>query len=219
MMRSLRTLFSFSLAMVVAAPALGALTVQHLATDQDLLDLLSDTLYVAEGRIGNNALDGDFEIDLGGSTAAPEVTRQYVWPNGTPVSWSLVYDHTSKLVTFTVGAEVLSWTSSLSGYTDIFVRTRAVDAGTDITVGGMTLDAEVVGDASATSGDASGLDILWIGGGTLQDGFTLTGQATLSWTGATPQHSRLAFQIKVGTLTPLPVEETTWGRVKALYEE
>jgi len=219
MKRSLTTLFSLCLALLAAAPAMGALTTQHLATDQELLDLLSDTLYVAEGRIGNNAMNGDFEIDLGGSTSAPEVQRQYVWPNGTPVAWSLVYDHLTNLVTFTVGAEVLSWTSPLSGYTDVFVRTRAVDAGSSITIDAIVLDAEAVGDASAASGDASGLDILWIGGGTLHDGFTLTGQATMDWTGATPLHSRLAFQIKVGKLVPLPVEETTWGQVKALYEE
>ena len=219
MTRSLRFLCTFSIALFLAAPAAATLTVQHLASDTDMLALLGDTLYVAEGRIGNNALNGDFEIDLGGSTAAPEQTAQYVWPNGTPVSWSLVYNHLTNQVTFTVDGEVLSWTSSLSGYTDIFVRTRAVDSGSDITVDNMTLDADAVGDASVADGDASGLDILWIGGGTLADGFTLTGDATLSWTGATPQHSRLAFQIKVGTLKPVAVEATSWGRVKAVYTE
>jgi hypothetical protein len=193
----------------------AALTVDHIATDAELLTMLSDTLFVSEGRIGNNALNGDFEVDLGGDTAAPEEIGQYVWPNGTPVDWSLTYDHLTHLVTFTVDAIELQWVSQLEGYTDIFVRTRAVDDGTSITVGDLVLDGETVGDVSAAVGD--GLDILWIGEGTLDDGFTMTGTANLSWSGTPPLHSRLAFQIKVGKLAPVATEAVTWSGVKDLY--
>ncbi|MDD4858139.1 MAG: hypothetical protein PHD74_08550, partial [Candidatus Krumholzibacteria bacterium] len=55
---------------------------------------------------------------------------------------------------------------------DIFVRTRAVDDGKSIVVQDLVLDGQSVGDASAAVG-ADGLDILWISGGALSDGFTL----------------------------------------------
>ena len=50
------------------------------------------------------------------------------------------------------------------------------------------------------------------------DGFTLTGDATLTWQGSPPSQSRLAFQIKVGNAPTVAVEEETWSAVKGLYE-
>lgn len=195
----------------------AALTVSHIATDAELIDLLSDELFVAEGRIGDGAGAATFEVDLGGDTGAPATTAQYPWPNGGAVDWSLHYNHVTNLITFTVDTVVLQWTTPLSGFTDLFVRTRAVNAGTEIIVDDLMLDAENVGDASHAVAD--GLDILWISGGVLADGFTLTGTTTMSWAGAMPTQSRLAFQLKVGTLSTVSTEETTWGRVKSLYRD
>jgi hypothetical protein len=206
-------------AISVATLPAGALTTQHLSTDQQMLALLSDTLFVGEGRIGDGAGAATFEVDLGGDTGNPATTAQYDWPNGVAVSWSLAYNSLTDLATFTVDGVNLQYTSPLSGFTDVFVRTRAVNAGSDILVTDLVLDGDNVADVSFADGDLSGLDILWIGGGTLTDGFTLSGTATMSWTGARPTQSRLAFQIKVGKLQPVETEETTWGEVKALYRE
>jgi hypothetical protein len=199
-----------------AIPA-GALTTSHIGTDAEMLDLLSDSLFVAEGRIGDGAGAATFEVDLGGDTGAPATTAQYAWPNGGAVAWSVHYNHLTHLITFTVDTVVLQWATPLSGFTDLFVRTRAVNADTQILVDDLVLDAQNVGDASQAVANSDGLDILWIAGGTLTDGFTLSGTTTMSWAGAMPTQSRLAFQVKVGTLSTVGTEESTWGRVKALY--
>jgi hypothetical protein len=217
MARGILAVTFLSVLSLLAAPAAATLAVQHLTTDAEMLTFLSDTLFVGEGRIGDRGGAATFEVDLGGDTGAPATQAQYNWPNGGVVSWSLVYDSGTNLATFTVDNVVLNFVTPLSGFTDLFVRTRAVNAASDILVTDMTLDAENVADSSSADGDASGLDILWISGGTLTDGFSLSGTVTMSWTGTAPTQSRLAFQIKVGKLKPVGVEETTWGGVKALY--
>ncbi len=209
--------FAAAALLVAAAQPAMALTTQHIATDPEMLALLTDTLFVAEGRIGDGSGAATFEIDLGGDTGAPATTAQYNWPNGGAVSWTLTYDNVSNQIVFTVDGISLMYTSPLSGFTDLFLRTRAVNANSTILVDNLVLDAEGVGDASNADGNASGLDILWISGGTLTDGFALSGQTTMAWSGTAPTQSRLAFQIKVGKVLPVAVEESTWGRIKSLY--
>jgi hypothetical protein len=205
----------FTIVILGAGPASATLITQHLATDAEMLAILSDTLFVGEGRIGDGAGAGTFEIDLGGDTGNPATTAQYDWPNGTAVAWTLTYDAMTDLVTFTVDNTTLQYTTPLSGFTDVFVRARAVDAGSQIVVSDLVLDGETVGDQSDAVGD--GLDILWISGGTLSDGFVLSGQTTMSWTGDPPTQSRLAFQLKVGTLKTVYVEPATWGQLKNMF--
>jgi len=178
---------------------------------------LSNTLFVGEGRIGDGVSAATFELDLGGDTGSPATTAQYGWPNGTAVSWTLTYDHVTDLVTFTVDGITLSYATPLDGFTDVFVRTRAVDSGTEILVDDLVLDGEVVADQSQATGN--GLDILWISGGTIFNGFTMTGRATMTWTGAMPSQSRLAFQLKVGTLQPVYVYRASWGRMKNYFNK
>jgi len=200
---------------ISTSPAVAGLTTTHLATDAEMLALLTDTLFVGEGRIGDGAGAATFEIDLGGDTGNPATTAQYDWPNGTAVPWTLTYDYLSDLITFTVDGITLSYTTPLGAFTDIFVRARAVNVGSSINVDNMVLDGETVGDFSQATGD--GLDILWITGGTLSNGFTISGHTTMEWTGDRPTQSRLAFQIKVGKLSPVDDEQASWGQVKNLF--
>jgi len=200
-----------------ASPVWAGLTTSHIASDAEMLSILSDTLFVGEGRIGDGWGAATFEIDLGGDTGSPATTAQYGWPNGTAVSWTLSYDHVTNLITFTVDGITLSYATPLWGFTDVFVRTRAVNEGSDILVDDLVLDGEVVGDVSTATAD--GLDILWIGGGTLANGFTVTGQTTMNWTGSMPSQSRLAFQIKVGKTDAVKVEQVSWGQLKTMFSD
>jgi hypothetical protein len=201
----------------IPGAALAALTTSQIATDAELTSTLTNLACVAEGRGGDGAGAATFELDLGPDTAAPFVTAQYGWVNAQVEPFSLVYDSGLNKFTFTLGAKVLEYTP-VPGFTEVWVRTRAVNAGSTCLVSNMVLDAENVGDTSFADGDATGLGILRIQGGTLNDGFVLTGEATLSWTGSLPSQSRLAFQIKIGTPdSATPVDASTWGRVKALY--
>jgi hypothetical protein len=82
-------------------------------------------------------------------------------------------------------------------------------------VGDLVLNGGSVGDVSSAVGP--GLDILWISGAPLSNGFILTGTATLAWIGPAPTQSRLAFQIKVAKLSVVGTEDESWGGIKALY--
>lgn len=188
----------------------------HFTTDAEMLALLSDSLFVAEGRIGDLGGAATFELDLGQSTAAPAVQAQYPWQNGQAEPFTLGYDAGSRLVTFSLGGRTLTYVTEFSNFGVVYVRTRAVESGTAVTVGTLALDGAPLGAASSAAGQ-DGLDILWITGAPLESGFTLAGVAALSWGAVIPGQSRLAFQIKVARLNVVPAAEATWGDVKNLY--
>jgi hypothetical protein len=203
------------LALAVLPGAAAALTTQHLATDAELLALISDTLFVAEGRIGDLGGAATFELDLGASTAAPSQTANYAWVGGRQEPFTLTYNNVTRVVTFSLGGHTLTYTTPYMDFGDMFVRTRAVNVGTSVVVNDLVLNGVGIGDQSSATGD--GLDILWISEHAIANGFTLTGVATLSWTGSPPTQSRLAFQIKVAKLAEVGVEGSTWGGIKSLY--
>lgn len=88
--------------------------------------------------------------------------------------------------------------------------------GSDILLDGLVIDNVAVTDTSYAIGQ-NGLDILWIQGASISNGFTMSGHTTMAWGATRPSQSNLAFQIKVGKLKPTAVEPTSWGKVKALY--
>lgn len=216
MIRS-RTTFRLVVALAAApAPATHALVTSHLSGDAEFLALAPVLTFVAEGRIGDRGGAATFELDLGAETAAPATTAQYDWLSGVVEPFSLSYDSGSQLVTFVLGGKTLLYTTASGTLTDIFVRTRAVNLNTTVVVSDLILDGDAVGDVSSATGD--GIDYLRILGGTLADGFVLTGNATLTWSGTAPTQSRLAFQIKLGTTDEhVGVESATWNEIKALY--
>ncbi len=212
-----RHLTAIAAAALFALPAtcFASLTLSHLASDAELYALSPSFDFVAEGRIGDRAGAATFELDLGPDTSAPYTTAQHGWVNAQSEPFTLTYTPgVGSVATFTLGGHTLTYPSTL-GANEIFLRTRAVNAGSAITVHSLVLDGVAIADQSQATAD--GLDILRIQGASLLDGFTLTGTAVLTWTDPAPTQSRLAFQIKVGTVAPTPVEATTWGTMKALY--
>jgi hypothetical protein len=203
--------------LVLPAAAPAALLVDHLADDAALALAVQEIAFVAEGRIGDRAGAATFELDLG-QTDNPTVTKQYGWVSGQVEPFSLVYDAGLNTVTYTLGGQVLVIDPGVA-FDVIVVRTRATQAGSDIAVQNLVLNGEAVGDVSFADGDGSGLDLLRIRGGSLAAGFTLTGEAVLTWGAILPANSHLAFQVKVGSNSPTPVEEETWGRVKVLFAD
>jgi hypothetical protein len=197
------------------SPSAFSFTTQHLGTDAELLALVSDTIFVAEGRIGDLGGAATFELDLGQSTAAPYTTAQYPWISGTVEAFTLAYDSGTGLVSFTLGGKLLTYMTPFPMFGDIFVRTRAVEADRSVIVQDLVLNGQSVGGVSNAVGP--GLDILWISGAALSNGFTLTGTATFAWTGAHPTQSRLAFQIKVAKLAVVGTGNESWGGIKTLY--
>jgi hypothetical protein len=204
-------------AIMLCAGSGVALTTSHLASDAEMLAFLSDTIFAAEGRIGDLGGAATFELDLGHDTSHPATSAQYAWQSGRLEEFTLGYNNATGLTTFTLGGVSLYYTTPFVLFGDIFIRTRAVDEGRSVSVESLVLDGQNLGDGSSAVG-ANGLDILWISGAGLSDGFTLTGIAVLSWTGSPPTQSRLAFQIKIAKLKEIGVGDTTWGAVKALFQ-
>ena len=218
-MRSWQRLFvlsGFGVALA-AMPAHAALVTSHLATDADMLAILTQTVVVAEGRIGDRGGAATFELDLGQDTGAPATTAQYNWVSGQVEPFSLSFDTGLNEVVFQLGGKILVYNPG-PNLDELFVRVRATRDETSLTVDNMVLDGEFVFDQASTTGPAPGLDILRIEGANLNDGFLLTGDATLNWGAVVPTNSNLAFQIKIGYGDDtVQAESGTWGRMKALY--
>ncbi len=203
------------IALLAAYPASAGIVTRHVATDAEMLSYIQNISVVAEGRIGDRGGAATFELDLGDNTGNPAVTAQCPWQSGVVEPFTVGYDKVTNVATFTLGGHVLTYSPAVS-FREFFVRTRAVEVGTSVQVYDLVLNGQNVGDTSAAMGD--GLDILAVSGVDLYQGFTLTGVAVLSWTGTPPTQSRLAFQIKVGNAPTVPVEDTSWGRIKSLYD-
>jgi hypothetical protein len=207
----------FGILFIVGLASPGfALTLSHLPSDAAYLALAPVLSFVAEGRIGDRGGAATFELDLGKETAAPATSEQYNWQSGQSEPFTIAYEAASGLVRFTLGGHTLQYIAS-GTLTDVFLRTRAVNEGSSVTLGDLALDGLSVGDGSSCDA-VSEVDYLRIEGGDLADGFVLTGTAVLQWTGTAPTQSRLAFQIKVGTTSSsVGVQPVSWESVKALY--
>jgi hypothetical protein len=216
-MRLLRTSL---LAAALAAPlSAHAFTLVDVASDAALLALLGgpgepNLAFVAEGRVGNAASNGTFELDIGASTAAPADTDQFAWGNGQRVAFTLSFDAGTRLASlaFASGTPSVSYTvPATETFTDLFFRARSVSNGS-LLLSGLALDGVSFGQDVGVTG--AGLDFLQLAGGGLADGFVLTGFATLAWTGTAPTNSNLAFQIKLGDVPQIP-EPSTYALVLA----
>jgi hypothetical protein len=212
------TSFLILLPVLACFPVLASaqIVTSHVPDDATLRTLLPTPAFVAEGRIGDRSGAATFELDLGPDTSAPAVMAQYDWQSGVPEDFTLTYDGVG-LVTFSLGGYTLEYTPVLLDLVDIFVRARATQVATEMLVNDLVLDGEVINDQSFAS-PPNDPDILRIQGGVLEDGFVLTGTATMTWIGDPPRNSHLAFQIKVGEPeVTVPVAPSTWGQIKELF--
>jgi len=205
---SLIILFTFS-----AAEA--EIVTEHVATDAEMLGYISDTLFVAEGRIGDLGGYATFELDVGSDTGAPSQTENYAWQNGMIEPFTVSYDPLSSIVTFSLGGKTLSFTTPYFDFDQIFVRTRAVNPASSVEIKDIVLNGAAINDLSYADGN-TGLDILWIKGADLNGGFVFQANAVLSWEGTAPTQSRLAFQVKVGKIGIVAGEDFSWGAIKNL---
>ncbi|MGH2415828.1 MAG: choice-of-anchor W domain-containing protein [Microcystaceae cyanobacterium] len=178
-------------------------------TDTDFENLLRDgqfsELFVTEGRIGNNSLDTT-ERELGINAAIspnangeltggnPITSGEYVWGNNQSTNFTLEY--TGSAINYTVGGQTLTSTALSGPVTDIFVRTFASNNG-NVALTNLTFDNEAFGSLSSSSINSS-QDTDYIQLSNISTPFTLTGQASIGWTGTTPARSQVAYQIKVG---------------------
>jgi hypothetical protein len=147
MKSAIASLVAFGLVLLLSTGAF-AFTVSHIATDADLLALVSDTIFVAEGRIGDLGGAATFELDLGQSTSAPSTTAQYGWVSGQAEPFTIIYNSVTRLVTFTLGGKTLNYTTPFPMFGDVFIRTRAVEVDRSVIVQDLVLNGQSVGGVS-----------------------------------------------------------------------
>jgi hypothetical protein len=183
--------------------------------------IVQSTTFVAEGRIGNNAVGGTFETDIGRSTSTPAQTGQFVWTRGSATNFTLQYTAPTRTAVFTlVGtpSSVLTYTvpTNAPAFDTLFVRTRA-QSNSRALVNSLAFNGTSVALASDANcliaGNCTGSlrDIIGISDFTPSSSFTLTGQVTFDWSGAVPSGSQLTFQLIAGTAVPEPSTSAVFG--------
>ncbi|BAB76074.1 choice-of-anchor W domain-containing protein [Anabaena sp. FACHB-709] len=174
-------------------------------------------LFVAEGRIGNNAIGGDRELGINRDVRATSnpglavAQGQYNWGRGILSDFTLAY--TGNQVTFSVSRAgitpvVLSTTAFSGDINHIFLRTfaqggRPIDDNNFLGLSGLSLNGTAIPNISSL-GTTSSRDVDYIAIGDVPTNFILTGQAEFDWDGNRPTGSNLAFQIKVGNSRRVP---------------
>jgi hypothetical protein len=216
MHKSLYTVALTTLGLGLFSSSASAISLSFVDHDNDFNALNPELAFVAEGRIGNNAMNGTHELNFHGiNPANPTATSDqadFVWDNGTETDFELTYNALTGAVTYTVNGTTLNATANDNAVNDIFLRVRATQADTSILLDNLFLDGEAIGDSLSVTGGgawAEGMEYLRISDFT--GDFKLTGTSTMTWGDTRPNNSNLAYQIKVGTADggsePEPVPE------------
>lgn len=218
--------------------------IRHVNTDA--IPGVFSRAFTAEGRIGNTVTGGGtFEVDVSDSTAGPFKTGEtanHAWTEdaaGQP--FTLRFDPVAGLATFTVGGTTVTSAQTFDGLTgdDVLrLRTRAVRAGSEVSLVGLQLSTGVggpfvdvpdpdggAGAAATGSTGADDRDTLEVTGAVLRNGFVLTGRTVWAWDGEVkgnkPKQSELAFQIAAGTAPPkvsiVKLQDAYEGEVEGLF--
>ncbi len=218
MTRIFRILGLAMLGLILPTSVAATIVTSHLGSDEELQGMLPEesVAFIAEGRIGDGGSGEVYELGLGQNTTAPDVTAQYAWETSATEEFTLSYDKVLNEARLVLGGNTLSYSPDLL-FVEIFLRAAAVGENTSVSISGLYLGGESVADSCVATG-ADGLDILRISGAALLDGFTLTGEVTMTWSGSPPTGDQLSFQARVGSPDPLVATDTkTWGWIKSRY--
>ncbi|WP_254565892.1 choice-of-anchor W domain-containing protein [Oscillatoria sp. HE19RPO] len=185
----------------------GAFGISFVNDDNDFNALNPNLAFVAEGRIGNNAMNGTHELNFHGinhSTATSDQAN-YVWTSGLPTLFKLMYDATTRNISYQVGNTVLNSIANNNAVSDIFIRARATVSESSIAIANLVFNGNPLSQSLAIAGTSNwsdSMEYLRISGVT--DSFTLEGTSIMSWGDTRPSNSNLAYQIKVGNAEAVP---------------
>lgn len=157
---------------------------------------LNTQAFVGEGRIG--LVSAPYELDIQDHSTGSNVlgpTDEFPWVSGEAYDFSLTYDGNDQVVLNVGGVELTrTLTNANPTFDTLFLRVRAPENGT-ILLDNLDIDGSSLSSVSISNGGK----VLIVEGANPGDGFTLTGEATMSWTGTRPTQSNLAFQLIAGT--------------------
>lgn len=167
---------------------------------------LTGEFAVAQGRVGNNALNGTYELSLSANTNSVSGTEQAqgTWTNGLATPFSLEFDAGTDLLTFKQLGTTLTFTmtDSING---IGIRARAGQA-VNVTRETLLSDLKLNGNAlpDVLADDTTIAKTLLVTGWNTGSNWSLTGKTTFSWSGDAPTNSNSAYQIKMVEAVPEP---------------
>lgn len=188
----------------------NAIALQYISSATDIPTLMDYPSVVAEARIGSIALNTFSHSDalntrfnlktpsLGAKSTQNQI--DFTWSSGKKQPFSLTYDGST--VSYTVGGITLE-----SKITDFFkelsIVTRATENGSSAILDTLKLKDPSTSLSISSFGASDkdgGLTIFYIKD--IAGTFTLTGNATLSWTHTPSSKANVAYQIRVGTVQP-----------------
>lgn len=174
--------------------------------------------FSAEGRSGNNALNGTFELDIHNVSPYTILSqKQFVWPNNENVPFTITYNPNAvgnnKFI-YTIGTgtgqQVMLLDPSAAGYPNdinaiwFYSRTPANTTlmVSDLMINGSPFNTNLGAEnpAQTTFTNVS------FTGTSMEDGFTITGNVRFAWTGTIPQNSGMNFNFKIGNMDCVPVQ-------------
>jgi len=187
----------------------GAFGLSFVNNDDDFNALNPKLAFVAEGRIGNNAMNGTHELNFHGTNLAnPTATSaeaNNVWTSGLPTVFKLMYDATTRNISYQVGNTILQSIANNNLVSDIFIRTRATVSESSIAIANLVFNGTSISQSLAIAGTSNWSDSMeYLRISDVTDSFTLEGTSIMSWGNNLPTNSNLAYQIKVGNAEAVP---------------
>ena len=218
MKRVMKTLALAAASLAILVPALACAQpgVEYFSSDAILTTVLSDSMFVAGGRIGDRGGAAEFELSLGPNMATPFTTAGLDWISDTAYPFSLAFEPVTRVSTFTLGGQVLHFTSPFTAFDSIFIRTFAQPSGDFVGVYNLVLNGSPVPGESVELGP-DGLKIMQIYGMSFGTGFTLDGTVKMKWGTTAPTGDGLSFQIFTANMLVVGTEDHSWGQVKNLF--
>lgn len=173
--------------------------------------------FSAEGRSGNNALNGTFEADIHHiNPYTIKSQADFVWPNNQNVPFTIKYNPNAlgpdKFV-YTLGTGLTQKTMKFDPTTEnypldinaIWFYSRTA-VHTTVLISDLIIENTVINGSLGAQNPTSDTftNVVFRGGNAYVNGFIITGKAKFAWTGSIPQNSGLNFNFKIGNVTCTP---------------
>ena len=177
--------------------------------------------FSAEGRGGNNTLNGTFELDI--HKVSPYTIlndKQYVWPNNQNVPFTITYNpnavgnnkfvYTVGQVGVGSGQQILQFDPLAAGFPNdvnaIWFYSRT-PANTTLMVSDLVINGTPFNNNLGAQNPAQTVFTNEVFSGTsLENGFTIAGNVRFAWTGNIPSNSNMIFNFKIGKRVCVPVQ-------------
>ncbi len=204
------------LAVVLPTVACAQYGVDYFSRDEYLAGVFSDSLFVAEGRLGDAAGTGQWEMGLGGDETTPTDTAQIPWTSGEFVGFAVDYDFVGRIVTFTLGGETLYFETQFAFFDSIFLRAETEAAGTAIVLTDLRLNGSSVPGGINLAGPDR-LRIMQIYRIPSNQDLSLTGRVGLTWDETQDWPADLNFRIRFTNMAVVETRQVTFGSVKRMF--